>query len=323
MAEMNVIQAVNNALDLALAKDKKVIIMGEDVGINGGVFRATDGLYKKYKDRVFDTPLTEEGILGAAVGLAINGIKPVVEIQFSGFLSSAFDQIFSHAGRMRARSRGRFTVPMVVRAPAGGGIRALELHCEMPEAIYAHIPGVKVVCPSTPYDTKGLLLAAIEDPDPVIFLEPMRVYRAIKEEVPDKYYTIPLGQAKVSRQGSEVTLITWGALSKYVLDTAMKIQDKYDCEVIDLRTIYPFDSKTIIESVKKTGKAIVIHEAPKTAGFGAEIVATINELALESLDAPVLRVAGYDTALPWAKMEMEYIPGEARIIKAIEKVMNY
>jgi pyruvate dehydrogenase E1 component beta subunit len=323
MVEMNVIQAINNALDMALAKDKKVVIIGEDVGVNGGVFRATDGLYKKYPDRVIDTPLTEEGIVGNAVGLAINGIKPVVEIQFSGFLPPAMDQIFSHAGRIRNRSRGRFTCPLVVRAPGGGGIRALELHCEMPEAYFAHMPGIKILCPSTPTDAKGLLLAAIEDPDPVIFIEPMRIYRAVKEDVPDKYYTVPIGKARVAREGSEVTLISWGAMSKYVLDTAMKIQDKYDCEVIDLRSIYPFDAETVIASVKKTGKAIVIHEAPKTSGFGAEIVATINEKALDSLEAPVIRVCGYDTALPWAKMELEYIPSEARIIKAIEKVMDY
>ena len=321
--KMNIIQAVNNALELALKKDKSVVLLGEDIGINGGVFRATDGLFKKFKDRVIDTPLTEEGILGVSVGLAVNGIKPVAEIQFSGFLTPAFDQIFSHAARMRSRSRGRFSCPMVIRAPAGGGIRALELHCEVPESFFAHTPGVKVVCPSTPYDTKGLLLSSIEDPDPVVFLEPMRIYRAIKEEVPDKYFTIPLGKAKVARKGTELTLITWGAITKYVLDTVEKIQDKYDVEVIDLRTIYPFDTETILKSIEKTGRTLIVHEAPKTSGFGAEISATINEKALDSLEAPILRITGYDTALPFAKRELEFIPSEERIIKGIKKVVEY
>ena len=320
---MNVIQAVNNALDLAMKKHNDMVILGEDVGINGGVFRATDGLYKKYKNRIFDTPLTEEGIMGVSVGMAVNGLRPVAEIQFSGFLAPAFDQIFSHAARMRSRSRGRFTCPLVVRTPAGGGIRALELHCEVPEAFFAHTPGVKVVCPSTPYDTKGLLLASIADPDPVIFLEPMRIYRAIKEEVPSKYYTIPLGKARVAREGSDITIVTWGAMVKYTMDAVNKIQDKVDCEVIDLRTIYPFDTESILKSVEKTGRVLIVHEAPKTGGFGAEISATINEKALDLLEAPILRVTGYDMALPFAKRELEFIPSEERIIKGINKVIRY
>ncbi|MEK6916869.1 MAG: alpha-ketoacid dehydrogenase subunit beta [Nanoarchaeota archaeon] len=323
MVSMNNVEAVKSALDQALKSDKSVVVLGEDVGVNGGVFRATEGLQKKYgKDRVIDTPLSEEGIVGMAIGMAVNGIKPVAEIQFSGFLPAAFDQIFSHAARIRSRSRGRFTCPIVIRAPAGGGIRALELHCEMPEAFFAHIPGLKVVCPSTPYDTKGLLLAAIKDPDPVIFLEPMRLYRAIKQDVPETEYTLPLGKANVVKEGSDITIITWGAMVKYTLDAVSKLKD-VDAEVIDLRTIYPFDAETIIKSVKKTGRALVVHEAPKTAGFGAEIVATINEKALDSLEAPIMRVTGYDIPLPFARLEMEYIPSEERIIKGINKVMEY
>lgn len=322
--KINIIQAVNQALEHAMKQDKNVVVLGEDVGVNGGVFRATDGLYKKFgKDRVIDTPLTEEGIVGVSIGMAVNGLKPVAEIQFSGFLAPAFDQIFSHAARIRSRSRGRFTCPLVIRTPAGGGIRALELHCEVPEAFFAHTPGVKVICPSTPYDTKGLLLSAIKDPDPVIFLEPMRLYRAIKQEVPSTAYTIPIGKARIAREGTEITVITWGAMVKYTLDAVEKIQEKVDVEVIDLRSIYPFDSETIVKSIEKTGRAVVVHEAPKTSGFGAEIVATINEKALDALEAPVLRVTGYDMALPFAKMELDFIPSEERIIKAINQVLDY
>src|SRR3989344_3610390 len=323
MVSMNNVEAVRSALDQALKSDKSVVVLGEDVGVNGGVFRATDGLQKKYgKDRVIDTPLSEEGIVGMAIGLAVTGGKPVAEIQFSGFLPAAFDQIFSHAARIRSRSRGRFTCPMVIRAPAGGGIRALELYCEMPEALFAHIPGIKVVCPSTPYYTKGLLLAAIKDPDPVIFLETMRIYRAVKQDVHEKEYTIPLGKANVIKEGTDITIITWGSMVKYTLDAVAGLDD-VDAEVIDLRTIYPFDTEAIIKSVGKTGRAVVVHEAPKTSGFGAEIVATINEKALDSLDAPVLRVTGYDTALPFARLEMKFIPSKERIIKAINEVMDY
>ncbi len=322
MAEMTIIKAVNHTLDLAMKKDKAVVILGEDVGVNGGVFRATDGLIKKYgAKRVIDTPLTEEGIMGNAVGLAVNGIKPVVEIQFSGFLAPAFDQLFSHAARIRSRSRGRFTCPLVVRAPSGGGIRALELHSEYPEAYYAHAPGLKVVCPSTPYDMKGLLLAAIEDPDPVIILEPMRLYRAVKQEVPTKYYTIPIGKANIMRPGKELTIITYGSVTKTVREAVE--QSKIDAEILDLRSIYPYDEKAILKSIEKTGRAIIVHEAPKTAGFGAEISAMINEKALDYLEAPVLRVCGYDTALPFAKMELDYIPSTERIIKAMKKVKEY
>ncbi|MBS3103060.1 alpha-ketoacid dehydrogenase subunit beta [Candidatus Woesearchaeota archaeon] len=324
MAKINIVEAVNSALAQEMEKDNDVIVMGEDVGVNGGVFRATDNLQKKFgPNRVIDTPLSEEGIVGTAIGMAAYGLKPVAEIQFSGFLFAAFDQLFSHAARIRWRSSNRYHVPLVVRTPGGGGVRAFELHCECPESYFAHMPGIKVVCPSTPYDTKGLLISAIRDPDPVIFLEPMRIYRAIKEEVPEKEYTIPLGKAKIAREGNDVTLVTYGAMAKYVLQAAEKIQDKVDAEVIDLRTIYPFDSEAIINSVKKTGRAVIVHEAPKTSGFGAEIIATINEKALLSLEAPIVRVTGYDTVLPMAKLENYHIPSEERIIKGISKVMSF
>ena len=324
MVKANAVQAVTMALRGALKGDKNVVVIGEDVGLNGGVFRATDGLQKEFgKDRVIDTPLSELGIAGAAVGMAVNGMKPVAEIQFSGFLYASFDQLVSHAGRIRSRSRGRFSCPMVIRAPAGGGIRALELHCECNEALFAHTPGLKVVYPSTPYDVKGLLAAAIQDPDPVVFLEPMRIYRAIKEEVPEEDYVIPLGKANVVREGTDMTLITWGALVKSALQAVESIKDKVNVEVIDLRTIYPFDVETVIASVKKTGRALVLHEAPRTGGFGAEIVAQINEKALDSIEAPVLRITGYDMVLPFANLENEYIPSEERIIAGIHKVMDY
>ncbi|MDA1196896.1 MAG: alpha-ketoacid dehydrogenase subunit beta [Nanoarchaeota archaeon] len=324
MVLANAVTAVTMALRGELKRDKSVVLIGEDIGLNGGVFRSTDGLFKEFgKDRVIDTPLSELGIAGAAVGMAVNGMKPVAEIQFSGFLYASFDQLVSHAGRIRGRSRGRFTCPMVIRAPAGGGIRALELHCECNEALFAHTPGLKVVYPSTPYDVKGLLAAAIRDPDPVVFLEPMRIYRAIKEEVPEEDYVIPLGKANVVREGTDMTIITWGALVKYTLEAVEKIKDKVNVEVIDLRTIYPFDVEAIIASVKKTGRAMVVHEAPRTSGFGAEIVAQINEKALDSMEAPVVRVTGYDTVLPFANLENEYIPSEKRIIAGIHKVMDY
>lgn len=312
------------ALMQELKRDKNVVVMGEDVGVNGGVFRATDNLHKKFgKDRVIDTPLSEEGIVGAAIGMAVNGIKPVVEIQFSGFMYGPFDQLFSHASRIRWRSQGRYNVPLVVRTPGGGGIRALELHCECGESFFAHVPGLKVVCPSTPYNTKGLLTAAIRDPDPVIFLEPMRVYRAIKEEVPEKDYIVPLGKANVVKEGTDVTVITWGALVKYTKEAIEKIQDKVDAELIDLQTIYPFDSEVIMKSVKKTGRVVIVHEAPKTSGFGAELIATINEKAFLNLEAPIVRITGYDTVLPLAKLESNHIPSEERIIKGINKVMSF
>lgn len=322
MAKLNIVEALNLALQQEMSKDKDVIILGEDVGVDGGVFRVTDGLIKKFPNRVFDTPLAESGIIGASIGMAVYGLKPVAEVQFSGFMYPGFDQLISHASRIRTRSRGRYSCPIVVRTPCGGGIRALEHHSESTEAIYIHTPGLKVVEPSNPYDAKGLLISSIRDPDPVIFFEPMRVYRAIKQEVPEEEYAIELGKANVVKEGNDLTIITWGAMVRDVLKINEEVKDKYDLEIIDLRTLSPFDVNAIINSVKKTGRALVVHEAPKTLGLGAEIVAQINEKVLLSLEAPVFRVTGFDTIFPLAKLENYYLPTN-RIKKGIEKVMNF
>lgn len=324
MVAANIVQAVNMALRQELKRDKRVMVIGEDVGVNGGVFRATDGLQKEFgTERVVDTPLAELGIVGTAIGLAVNGMLPVVEIQFSGFMLAPFDQIYSHAGRVRMRSRGRFTCPIVIRTPYGGGIRALELHCESNEAIYSQTPGIKMVIPSNPYEAKGLLAAAIRDPDPVIFYEPMRIYRAIKQDIPEEDYIVPIGQANVIREGNDLTLISWGSMLKTATEAADKLNNRYSVEIIDLRTINPFDTDTIINSVKKTGRGVIVHEAIKTAGFAAELIATINEKALLSLEAPVLRVTAPDVPYPLAKLENYYLPSHERIVKAIEEVMSY
>ena len=321
MPKMNVVDAVKAALRNELKRDKRVLVMGEDVGKNGGVFRCTDGLYDEFgPERLVDTPLSEPGIVSTAIGLAVNGMRPVAEIQFSGFIYAPFDQLISHAAKIRLRSSGRFSCPLVVRAPYGGGIRALELHCDSVEAIMAHVPGLKVVIPSCPYDTKGLLISAIRDPDPVIFLEPMRVYRAIKEEVPDKEYTIPIGKAEVEQEGSDLTVISYGAMLKYTKEALEK--SDYSAEIINLRTISPLDTETIINSVQKTGRCVIVNEAPKTCGFAAEIIARINEKAFFNLEAPIERVTGYDCAFPLAKLEEYYLPDEKRILKAVNKVMS-
>ena len=322
MPAMTMVEALNLALKQEMSKDKSVIVLGEDVGIDGGVFRVTEGLYKKFgPNRVIDTPLAESGIVGTSIGLALGGLKPVAEIQFSGFIYPALDQLISHASRIRNRSRGLFNVPMVVRAPYGGGIRALEHHSESMEALFIHTPGLKVVMPSTPYDAKGLLVSSIRDPDPVIFFESEKLYRSIKQEVPTKEFAIPLGKAAIRKEGTDVTIITWGAMTVPALSAAAK--SKYSIEVIDLRTLSPFDIETVINSVKKTGRAIVVHEAPRTAGLGAEIVAQINEKALLDLQAPVERVTGYDTIFPLAKLENYYLPDVKKVTEAIERVMKF
>ena len=322
MDKLNIVEALNLALQQEMSKDKDVVVLGEDVGVDGGVFRVTEGLFKKFPTRVFDTPLAESGIIGASIGMAVYGLKPVAEVQFSGFMYPGFDQLISHASRIRTRSRGRYSCPIVIRTPCGGGIRALEHHSESTEAIFIHTPGLKVVEPSNPYDAKGLLISSIRDPDPVIFFEPMRVYRAIKQEVPEEEYTIELGKASIVKEGNDLTVITWGAMVRDVLKINEEIKNKYDLEIIDLRTLSPFDIDTIINSVKKTGRAIIVHEAPKTLGLGAEIVAQINEKALLSLEAPVFRVTGFDTIFPLAKLENYYLPTN-RIKKNIEKVMSF
>lgn len=322
MANLTLVQAINLALIQEMELDDRIILLGEDIGPNGGVFRVTDGLHARFGgDRVVDSPLAESGIIGTAVGLAMAGLRPIPEIQFEGFLGPAYDQITTHAGRMRARTRGAFTIPMTIRVPVGGGIHAPELHSDSPEAIYAHHPGLKVVMPASPYDAKGLLISAIRDPDPVIYFEPKRIYRAFREEVPEDEYTIPIGEARVVTEGEEMTIISWGA----TVVQCMNAIDKCDrsIELIDLRTIYPLDMETIARSVQKTGRAIIVHEAPKTCGFGAEIASRIMEHCFLYLEAPIQRVTGFDTIMPYYKLELEYLPEADRIGKAIEELAAY
>ncbi|MBX3354104.1 MAG: alpha-ketoacid dehydrogenase subunit beta [Phycisphaeraceae bacterium] len=322
MANLTLVQAINLALVQEMEKDDRVIILGEDVGPNGGVFRVTEGLHKRFgAHRVVDSPLAESGIIGTSIGLAMAGLRPVPEIQFEGFLGPAYDQLCSHAARMRTRTRGAFTVPMTVRVPVGGGIHAPELHSDSPESIYAHTPGLKVVMPSSPYDAKGLLVASIRDPDPVIFFEPKRIYRAFREEVPEDEYVIPLGQARVVCEGEEMTMVSWGSS---VIQCMQAIERTgRNIELIDLRTIYPLDMDAIEASVKKTGRCVIVHEAPKTCGLGAEISARIMERCFLHLEAPVQRVTGFDTIMPYYKLELEYLPDAARIARAIEETAAY
>ncbi len=322
MANLTLVQAINLALIQEMETDERVIVLGEDVGANGGVFRVTEGLHKRFGgDRVVDTPLAESGIIGAAIGLAMGGLRPVPEIQFEGFLGPAFDQICTHAARMRTRTRGALTVPLTIRVPVGGGIHAPELHSDSPEAFYAHQPGIKVVMPSSPYDAKGLLISAIRDPDPVIYFEPKRLYRAFREEVPEDEYTIPIGEARVVAEGDEITMVSWGAPVVQCME-AIENSGK-SIELIDLRTIDPLDIATITESVKKTGRVIIVHEAPRNCGLGAEIATRIMEECFLYLEAPVQRVTGFDTIMPYYKLELEYLPEAERIGKAIEEVVAY
>lgn len=325
MAVLTLIEAVTQALNYELAHDKDVVVFGEDVGKNGGVFRATQGLQEKYgKERVIDTPLAENMIAGLCVGMSAQGLKPVAEIQFMGFIYAAMDQLLSHATRLRNRTQGRLHCPMVIRTPSGGGIRAPEHHSESMEALFAHIPGLRVVMPSTPAKAYGLLLAAIRDPDPVIFLEPERMYRKVKEEVPDTGEALPLDMCFKVREGQQVTLVSWGAMMYETLAAATRLaQEGIECEVIDVATIKPLDMNTIIESVEKTGRCVIVHEACRTGGVGAEIAAQLVEYALGSLLAPIKRVTGYDTIMPLYRLEHQFIPTENRIIKAVKNVMEY
>jgi len=325
MAKLNMVEAINLALREEMERDGRVIVLGEDVGKEGGVFRVTDGLQEKFgPDRVIDTPLAETAIVATAFGMAMNGLRPVAEIQFDGFLYPCLDQITNHIGRIRNRSRGRFTCPLVIRVPYGGGIHAPEHHSESPEAILAHTPGIKVVIPSTPHEAKGLLLSSIRDPDPVIFLEPKRIYRAIREEVQEGDYTISLGKARLVQEGKDVTVIAWGAMVREALNVAEQMKaDKVDVEIVDLRTISPMDVDTIITSIRKTGRAVVVHEAPKTCGLGAEIIALINEKAFLSLQVPIERVTGFDIPVPLLKSEHYYLPNPKRIVTAVKKVMSF
>jgi len=325
MAKLNMVEAINLGLREEMERDGRIVILGEDVGREGGVFRVTDGLQKKFgEDRVVDTPLAELGIVAVAFGMAVYGIRPIAEIQFEGFLYPCLDQINNHLGRIRNRSRGRFTCPLVVRVPYGGGIHAPEHHSDSPEAILAHIPGIKVVIPATPYEAKGLLLSSIRDPDPVIFMEPKRIYRAIREEVPEGDSPIPLGKGRLVQEGKDVTVVAWGAMVREVLNAAEQLKgDRIDLEIIDLRTISPMDTEIILTSIKKTGRGVVVHEAPKTCGLGAEIIALINEKAFLSLQAPVQRVTGFDIPVPLMKTEHYYLPNPKKIVMAVKKVMSF
>ncbi|RNB84692.1 alpha-ketoacid dehydrogenase subunit beta [Brevibacillus fluminis] len=324
--KLTIIQAITEAMEQKLADDSRVMLLGEDIGVNGGVFRASEGLLEKFgPSRVVDTPLAEAGIIGSAIGLALNGMLPIVEIQFLAFIYPGFEQIVSHAARMRYRTRGQYHVPMVIRAPYGAGIRGPELHSESVEAMFAQVPGLKVVVPATPYDAKGLLISAIEDPDPVLFLEPTKMYRAFKEEVPEERYRVPLGVAQVVKEGSDLSIFAWGAMLRVAEDAAKQIERErgWTCEVVDLRTLYPLDRDTIVQSVKKTGRALVVHEAHKTAGLGAEIVSIINEEALIYLRAPVKRIAGFDVPVPQFSIEDDYLPTSGRVKQGIVETMMF
>ena len=325
MTKLNMVEAINLALREEMERSSRVVILGEDVGKEGGVFRVTDGLQAKFgADRVIDTPLAEAGIVGVALGMAVNGLLPIAEIQFEGFLYPCLDQINSHIARIRNRSRGRFTCPLVIRTPYGGGIHAPEHHSESPEAILAHMPGIKVVIPSTPYEAKGLLLSCIRNPDPIVFMEPKRIYRAIREEVPEGDYTIPLGKARMVQEGKDVTVIAWGAMVREVLSAGEQLKtEKIDMEIIDLRTISPMDVEAIVSSARKTGRCVIVHEAPRTCGLGAEIIALINEKAFLSLQAPIERVTGFDIPVPLPKSEHYYLPNPKRIAMAVRKVVNF
>ena len=324
MPQMNMVQAINDALRLEMRRDSRVVVLGEDVAKVGGVFRVTQGLFDEFGDeRVIDTPLSEGGIIGAAIGMALYGLVPVPEIQFSDFIFPAYDQIVSELAKMRYRSGGEYVSKLVIRTPVGGGIRGGHYHSQSPEAQFIHVAGLKVVCPSNPYDAKGLLLASIRDPDPVMFFEPKRVYRAAKGEVPEGDYTVPIGKASVTRAGKHVTVVTWGAMLYESLDAANQAAAQgVDVEVIDLRTLWPLDIETVIASVKKTGRLVVVHEAPKSCGLGAEIVSLVNEKAFLHLEAPPIRVTGFDTPFPYT-LENEYLPLSHRILPALLESARY
>ena len=321
---MNMVQAIGDALRLEMRKDPRVIVLGEDVGKVGGVFRVTHGLYDEFgDDRVIDTPLSEGGIIGCAIGMALYGMRPVPEIQFSDFIFPAYDQIVSELAKYRYRSGGEYAPNMVIRTPVGGGIRGGLYHSQSPEALFIHVAGLKVVCPATAYDAKGLLLAALRDPDPVLFFEPKRIYRAAKGEVPEGDYEVPLGKANVVREGNAVTVVAWGAMLYEALSAAEQAEaEGVHAEVIDLRTLWPLDIDTIVKSIEKTGRLVVVHEAPKTCGFGAEIMSLVTERAFLHLEAPPARVTGYDTPFPYT-LEMEYLPLAARILPVLLETARF
>ena len=325
MAEITLLNAINKTLDQQLEKDENVVVFGEDSGYEGGVFRVTAGLQKKHGiDRVFDTPIAEAAIVGSAIGMAANGLRPVPEIQFSGFMFPGYNQIVTHMARMRNRSRGKYPMPITIRMPYGGGVNALEHHSEALETLFAHIPGLKLVIPSTPYDAKGLLTAAIKDNDPVIYFEPKRIYRAFKQEVPDEEYEVPIGKAKVVKEGEDITVVAWGALMKDTLQAVQSLEDEdFSVEVIDLRTIAPMDSETVIESVKKTGRFLVVHEAVRTLGIGSELISRVNEGAFFHLEAQPTRLTGNDITVPLPKGEHHQIIKPELIAKKIKEIATF
>lgn len=324
MPTMNIIQAVNDALRIQMSQDDRMVILGEDVGKFGGVFRATSGLQAEFGvDRVIDAPLSEAGIIGTSIGMALNGMRPVPEIQFADFIYPAFDHIVNELAKYRYRSGGQYPCPVVIRTPYGGGIKGGHYHSQSNEAYWAHTPGLKVVIPATPEDAKGLLLSAMRQDDPVVFMEPKRVYRAAKGDVPAGDYTVELGKARIAREGSQVTVIAYGSMVHTAMEAAAKAEKMgVDAEVIDLRTIVPLDIDTVIKSVEKTGRVVIVQEAPRTAGFAAELMALINEKALLSLEAPMVRVTGWDTPFPYT-LDLEYLPSAERVVEAMQKVIKF
>lgn len=325
MARLSMIEAINATFHEQMAKDDRIVVMGEDVGVDGGVFRATVGLIEKFgEERVIDTPLAESSIVGTAIGMAIYGMRPIAEIQFEGFMFKAFDQVYSHASRMRRRSQGLYGVPLVIRAPYGAGVRALEHHSDAPEALFSHIPGLKVVIPSTPADAKGLLTSAIEDPDTVIFLEPKRLYRLFKQEVPEGEYRVPIGKARLVQEGNDITIVTYGGMVPVCEKAAQHVAGEgVEAELIDLRTVWPFDVDSIDASVKKTGRLVIVHEAPRSVSISAEIAATVAERCLLSLVAPIKRVTSYDIVPPLSKLEDYNYPDSDRVVRAIHDTMEF
>ncbi|HWO78326.1 MAG TPA: alpha-ketoacid dehydrogenase subunit beta [Bacillus sp. (in: firmicutes)] len=323
--KLTMVQAITDAMRTMLQENENVLVLGEDVGKNGGVFRATDGLQEEFgEDRVIDTPLSESGIVGVSIGMAMNGLLPIAEIQFLGFIYPAYEQIMTHATRMRMRTKGTYTVPLVIRAPYGAGVRAPEIHSDSVETLFTHMPGIKVVCPSTPYDAKGLLIASVEDPDPVLFMEPMRCYRSSREDVPEEKYTVEIGKAKTIQNGEDVTVITWGAMVP-VCQQAVKAaqENEITCELIDLRTLYPLDRDAISQSVQKTGRVVIVHEAHATGGVSNDVMAIINDTSFLYLKAPIQRVTGFDVPVPFFALEDHYLPTPKRVLKAIANAVQF
>lgn len=319
------VQAITDGLRVMLNERSDTLLLGEDIGTNGGVFRATDGLQAEFgEDRVLDTPLSEAGFIGAAIGMAVNGFRPVAEVQFLGFIYPAYEQIMTHASRLRSRTLGHYTCPMVIRAPYGAGVRAPEIHSDSTEALFTHMPGIKVVCPSTPREAKGLLIAAIEDPDPILFLEPMQCYRSTREEVPEGKYTVEIGKGRTVLEGDDVTVIAWGAMVKVAEEAAKKAGEKgISCEVLDMRTLSPLDKDLITESVQKTGRTVIVHEAHATGGVGNDVLAIINDFSFLYQKAPVERVTGFDTPVPYFGYEDYYLPDTGRVLEAIERAAAF